>query len=247
MITPGFVLASASLPMSPAVSGVFGRCTEMKSAPRQQFVERQQFDAELRGAGGRHVRVVGHDVRAERGEPLGDELPDPAEPHHADGLAVDLGARERRPLPGVFAQRRVGRRDLARGGQHQRQRVLGGAVDVRRRRVDHQHAAGGGGVDVDVVQADTCARDDLQFGRGGQHLGVDGGRGADQQRVGLGHGGQQLFAVGAVHPADLYLVTERGHGGFGQFVGDQYDGKTHAASLMGSNSGGGRENQSAWT
>ena len=32
MITPGFVLASASLPISPAVSGVFGRCTEMKSA-----------------------------------------------------------------------------------------------------------------------------------------------------------------------------------------------------------------------
>ena len=135
--------------------------------------------------------------------------------------------------------------DLARGGQHQRERVLGGAVDVRRRRVDHQHAAGGGGVDVDVVQADTCARDDLQLGRGGQHLGVDGGRGADQQRVGLGHGGQQLFAVGAVDPADLYLVTERGDSGFGQFVGNQYDGKTHAASLMGLNWGGAGE--SAWT
>ena len=165
----------------------------------------------------------------------GDELPDPAQPHHADGLAVDLGAGERRPLPGAFAQRRVGRRDLARGGQHQRHRVLGGAVDVRRRGVDHQHTPRGGGVDVDVVQADAGARDDLELGRGGEHLGVDGGRGADQQRVGLGDGGQQLFSVRAVDPADFYLVAEGGDGRLGQFVGDQYHGKTHPASLMGLN------------
>ena len=192
----------------------------MKSDRDSSSSSVSELDAELRGARGRHIRVVGQDVRAERGEALGDELPDSAEPHHADRLAVDLGARERRPLPGVFAQRGVGGRDLARGGQHQRERVLGGAVDVRRRRVDHQHAACGGGVDVHVVQADTGPRDDLEFGRGGQHLGVDGRRGADQQRVGLRHGGQQLFAVGAVHPADLYLVTERCHGRFGQFVGN---------------------------
>ena len=100
-------------------------------------------------------------------------------------------------------------------------------------RVDHQHTARGGGVDVDVVQADTGARDDLELGRGGEHLGVDGGRRADQQRVGLGHGGQQLLSVRAVDPADFYLVTEGGDGRFGQFVGDQYNGKIHPASLIG--------------
>ena len=205
----------------------------MKSDARQQLVERQQLDAELRGAGRRHVRVVGDDVRAERGEPLGDQLADAAEPDHADRLAEDLGARERRPLPGVLAQRRVGGRDLARGGQQQRERVLGGAVDVRRRRVDDQHAARGGGVDVDVVQADTGAGDDLELGRGGEHLGVDGGRRAHQQRVGLRHRGQQLLSVGAVDPADLDLVTEGGDGRFGEFVGDQYNGQAHPASLMG--------------
>ena len=158
-------------------------------------------------------------------------------PHHADGLAEDLGAGERRPLPGAFTQRRVGGRDLARRGQHQRQRVLGGAVNIRRGRVDHQHTARGGGVDVDVVQADAGAGDDLELGRGGQHLGVDGGRRAHQQRVGVGHGGQQLFAVRAVDPADLYLVTEGGNGGLGKFVGNQYYGKTHATSVMGLNCG----------
>ena len=43
--------------------------------PRQQLVERQQLDAELRGAGGRHVWVVGHHVRAERGQPRATSWP----------------------------------------------------------------------------------------------------------------------------------------------------------------------------
>ena len=142
----------------------------------------------------------------------GDQLADPAQPHHADGLAENLGARERRPLPGVFAQRGVGRRDLAGRGQQQRQRVLGGAVDIRRRGVDHQHTALGGGVDVDVVQADPGAGDDLELGGRGQHLGVDRGGRPHQQRVGFGHRGQQLLPVGTVYPAHLDLVSQGGNG-----------------------------------
>ena len=109
-------------------------------------------------------------------------------------------------------KRGVGRRDLPGRGQQQRQRVFGGAVDIRRRGVDHQHAAFGGGVDVDVVQADPGAGDDLELGGRGQHLGVDGGGRAHQQRVGLGHRGQQLLPVGAVDPAHLYLVSQGGDG-----------------------------------
>ena len=156
----------------------------------------------------RHVRVVGHDVGFESGQPLSDQLPDAAQADDSDSLAEDLGAGERRPLPGVLAQRRIGGGDLAGGGQQQCQSVLGGAVDVRRRRVDYQHTAFGRGVHVDVVQADAGARDDLELGCGAQHLGVDGGRRADQKRVGFRHRGQQLLAVRAVHPAHLDLVTQ---------------------------------------
>ena len=48
-----------------------------------------------------------------------------------------------------------------------------------------------------------------------------------QQGIGLRHGGQQLFSIWAVDPADFYLVAKGGDGRFGQFVGDQYNGKTH--------------------
>jgi hypothetical protein len=80
--------------------------------------------------------------------------------------------------------------------QHQGQRVLGGAVDVRRGRVDHQHAGRGGGVDVDVVQPDAGPGDDLQLRRGGDHLGVHRGGRTNQQRVGVGHRGQQFRRSG---------------------------------------------------
>ena len=201
----------------------------------EEFVERQQLDAQLRGTGLRHVRVIRRDVRAECGQPLRHQLSDAAETDHPDGLAEDLGARERRPLPGVGAQRGVGGGNLAGGRQHQRQRVLGGAVDVRRRRVDHQNAARRGGVDVDVVQADARAGDDLQLRCRGQDLGVhDGGR-THQQRVGIDDRGQQLLPVGSVHPADFDMVAEGFHGRFGQLVGDQYNRQTHADSLVGCN------------
>ena len=111
--------------------------------------------------------------------------------------------------------------------EQQRQRVLGGAVDVGRRRVDHQHSAGGGGVDIDVVQAHARAGDDLELGRRGEHLGVDGRRRPHQQRVGLRHCGQQLLTVWAVDPPDFYLVTEGGDSRLSQLVGDQYNGETH--------------------
>ena len=174
----------------------------------EQFVEGQQLDAELRGTRVRHVGVIGDDVGAESGQALGDQLPDAAQPDDPDRLAEDLGAGKLRPLPGVLPQRCVGRGDLTSCRQQQRHSVLGGAVDVGGRRVDDQYAALGGGVDVDVVQPDTGTGDDLQLGRCGQHLGVDGGRRPDQQRIGVGHRGEQFVPVGSVNPADLDLVAQ---------------------------------------
>ncbi len=89
--------------------------------------------------------------------------------------------------------------------------MLRGAVDVRRRGVDHQHAAGRRGVHVDVVQPDAGARDDLELGGGGQHLGVNRGGRSHQQRVRFGHRGQQLVSVRTVNPAHLDLISQGGN------------------------------------
>lgn len=59
-----------------------------------EFVEFDEFDAELRGACGVGVGVVGDDGGLERGKALGEELADVAEADDADGLAEDLDALE---------------------------------------------------------------------------------------------------------------------------------------------------------
>mgnify|MGYP006921747206 CR=1 FL=1 len=70
---------------------------------------------------------------------------------------------------------------------------------------------------------------------GGDHLGVHRGGRTNQQRVGVGHRGQQFRTVGAVHPAHLDLIAKGGDGRLGEFVGDQHNGQAHADSVMGLN------------
>jgi hypothetical protein len=69
---------------------------------------------------------------------------------------------------------------------------------------------------------------DLQPGGGAERLGVDLRGRADEQRVGVGDRGQQRGAIGAVHVADLDVVTEEGHRGRRELLGEQDD---RAASL----------------
>ena len=50
--------------------------------------------------------------------------------------------------------------------EHQGDGMLGGGDRIAERRVHHHHAARGGGGDVDIVDPDPGAADDLQIGRG---------------------------------------------------------------------------------
>ena len=118
------------------------------------------------------------------------------------------------------------------GRQHQRDGELGGADDVGGRRVDDHHAVLGGRPDVDVVQPDTGAGDDLEPLGGGEGLGVDLGGRADQDRVDVGDGRQQLGAVGAVAVPDLEVRAEGLDGGGAELLGDEYDGLAHVSTFL---------------
>ncbi len=78
--------------MRPTVSGVFGRCTVMKSAAASSSSRPDEPHAELAGARAADVGVVGDDVHAEGRQPLRDEDADPAEAHDTDGLLEELDA-----------------------------------------------------------------------------------------------------------------------------------------------------------
>ena len=81
----------------------------------------------------------------------------------------------------------------------------------------------GRGLDVDVVESDAGARDDLQLRRRRDRLGVDLRRGAHEDRVRVGECVEQRGAVGAVDVADLEVGPEGVDGGGREFFGDQHD------------------------
>ena len=125
-----------------------------------------------------------------------------------------------------FLQRGVRRRDVAGGGEHQRDGELGGADDVGGRRVDDHDAGLGGGADVDVVEADArrgrppCSR-------------VRGGRAPRRRpwwRSGPGSRRRRRSPASSsarsapLQRADLEVGAERLDGGGAELFGDEYDG-----------------------
>ena len=87
--------------------------------------------------------------------------------------------------------------------------------------------ADGGGLDVDVVEPDTGAGDDLQPRGGRERLLVDLGGRADEDGVDVGEGREQLVAVGAVTVPDLEVRPEGVEGGGREFFGNQDNGLGH--------------------
>jgi hypothetical protein len=180
---------------------------------REQVLQRDQADAQLRGARGGHVGVIGDHLHAERGQPLGDQLPDPAEAEDPRHLPVELGAGELRPLPLARLERGHRLRHVAGGSEQQPDGVLGCADGVRAGRVHHHDACLGGGLDVDVVEAHAGAGEDAQVRRMRQRLGVDPCRAPDDHRVHVGERPEQRGPVGAVHMSHLERGFELGDRG----------------------------------
>ena len=163
------------------------------------------------------------DLHAEGGHALRDEGTDAAQAHDTQRLLGQLDTRVLAALPLAVLQRGVGLRDVAGAGEDQTAGQLGGGHDVGGRGVDDHHAGLGGGGDVDVVQADAGAGDDLELLRRGDGLGVDLGGGADQDRVHVGDGGEQLGPVCSVGVPDLEVRAQRVDGGGRQLFSDEYD------------------------
>lgn len=85
---------------------------------------------------------------------------------------------------------------------------LGRGDDVRGRSVDDHDARRGGSWDVDIVESDPGAGDDLELLRRGDRLGVDLGRGADEDRVDIDDVVEELGAVSTFGVTDLEVSSE---------------------------------------
>ena len=70
---------------------------------------------------------------------------------------------------------RVSLRNFARDAEQQRKRMFSSRDRISARRVQHNNAAAGRRLDIDVIHSDTGAANDTQFVAGIQNIGGDFG------------------------------------------------------------------------
>ena len=126
--------------------------------------------------------VVGDDVHAQRLTLAPHEFAHIAVGVDAEGLAL-------------YLRTRTGRKAVARHEDHHGERQLGHGVGVLPRGIHHHDTARRGGREIHVVVTRTGTNHDFEVLRRpddfGRHLVA-----ADNERIDIGHGGQQLGLVG---------------------------------------------------
>lgn len=161
-------------------------------------------------------------MHAEADGLLADDAADIAGADDAERLAGDFDAHELRLFPLAGLRRAVCLRQLAGNGEHQSDGVFGRGDRVAERRVHDDDTALGSGRDIDIVDADAGAADDLEVGRGGDQLFRCLGGGADSEAVVVADDFGKLVLVLAELRLEIDFdaaITEDLDGSFGQFVG----------------------------
>ena len=128
----------------------------------EEFVERDALDLHGLGATGGEVRVVGEYAHAEGLGAFGDFAADAAETDDTEGLFKEFDAGETFSIPLAGFHRSGGLRHGPRTAEDVGKRELGGRHGVARGGVHDDHAAFGGGIDIDVVHADAGAAHDFE-------------------------------------------------------------------------------------
>ena len=191
----------------------------------EQLVQFHLGDAHFLGALGRKEGVIGQNVHAQPDGARADDGADIAGADDAERLAGDFDTHELRLFPLAGLRRGIGGRKLASDGEHQRDGVFGGRDRVAEGRVHDNDTTARGGGDIDIVDADAGAADDLEIGRRrNQFLGRLGG-GADGETIVIADDFGELVLVLAELRLEIDFdaaIAENLDGGFRQFVGHEY-------------------------
>ena len=126
---------------------------------------------------------MGANTHFERAGPFQNLAADTTQSDHPDHLAAQLTTEELLlfPLAGFRRSARLG--NEARHRKHECDRMFGDRYRITTGSVHHQHAGGGRGRQIDIVDSDTSAADDPQLRRLLEHVRRDLHRAADNQRI----------------------------------------------------------------
>ena len=129
----------------------------------EELVHRQKSNTVFTGDCGGNERIAADDFEAETAGALGDFKADAAEAENAEGLATQLRALQTLLLPLAGVHRGVGRRQLAREGEHEADGELRDSDGVGARGIHDDDTAARSSFSVDVVHAHPGAANDAQL------------------------------------------------------------------------------------
>ena len=204
--------------------GVHGQ----KISPRVHFCECRQLHAQPGGALLGEKRIVGHYLHLQAASAIADDGAYVSKPHHAQGLAAELGTHKVAASPVALPERGVGLRYVAGQCHHQRHGVLGGGDVVAPGRVHDDHSAARGLGHVYVVHPYARAAHDLELCCSIQQLGRDARTAAYDQAVGVGYNSGEIFG----RQAGLVVQQQARRGlEYGQALGRQLVRNNNLADL----------------
>ena len=183
--------------------------------------------------------IVGDDVHLQPEGARNDDRADVSGTDDAECLARDFDTHEFRLFPLAGLRRGIGLRQLTGNGKHQRNSVFGRRDRIAERRVHDDDAAAGRCRDIDIVNADAGAANDLKICGGSDQLFRRLGRGADRETVIIADDFGKFVLVLAELRLEIDLdatVAENLDGSFRQFVGYEnarcHDGLLRMGSAM---------------
>ena len=192
---------------------------------RQQLVQLNLGDAHFLRAFRRQEGVISENMHLETECTRADDGADIAGADDAERLAGNFDTHEFRLFPLAGLRGAVGCRKLAGNCEHQRNRVFCRCDGVAERRVHDDDTAARGGRNIDIVDADAGAADNLEVGRSLDQLFGCLGGGADGETIVVADDFGKLVLVLAELRLEIDFdatIAEDLDGGFRQFVGYEY-------------------------
>jgi len=182
----------------------------------QQIIQRQQVYADGGGAAGRNERIICDDAHLQALGLGGNQAANTTEPHQAQHLVAYLNTLEVVLLPATRFERAHRRDQLACQRKDHGNRVFSNGIAIAGRCVDHQDAALGGRLDVDIVDTRSGTPHHAQPSSGLEQSLIHLGRAADNEGIVLGQDLTQLLVRKVQLDVDLGMLVKIGHAGITQ-------------------------------
>ena len=187
----------------------------------QQSVKINQLNANLMRTFFGNIRVITNGGHFHSLHTFGNAAADTANADDAKGFALNLNAVKGFAVPFAFLNGLMGLRNVTSHSHHHSNSVLGSSHGVAFRGVEYDNAFSGCGGDINVINANTGAADNLQTGGGFDNLFGYLGHAAGYQAIVIVNNLDKLLRLHVGHYIYIKVFAQQSYAFFADIVADK--------------------------